>query len=156
LVDSPGITFLFVREWPCTRSEIVSNDAHLSPPDSVCTCGRIPIVLQQVPLGLPTLFRQEQSLRTNPADAPGEILRNRSWQLSCAARKSPPNIPASWIYPCEMSPSAADSIRDPMATKTDFAASDWNTLRDTPYLVGFATLLAGSSGLGTVKELIAL
>ena len=43
-----------------------------------------------------------------------------------------------------------------MLTKNDFPASDWNTLRDTQYLVGFATLMAGSSGLGTIKELIAL
>jgi hypothetical protein len=43
-----------------------------------------------------------------------------------------------------------------MLTKNDFAASDWNTIRDTPYLVGLATLLAEPSGLGTIKELIAL
>jgi hypothetical protein len=43
-----------------------------------------------------------------------------------------------------------------MLTKNDFPASDWNTLRDTQYLVGFATLMAGSSGLGTIKELVAL
>lgn len=43
-----------------------------------------------------------------------------------------------------------------MLTKNDFAASDWNTLRDTPYLVGFATLLAEPSGLGTIKESMAL
>jgi hypothetical protein len=43
-----------------------------------------------------------------------------------------------------------------MATKNDFSTPDWNTLRGTPYLVGFATLQAGSSGLGTVKELFAL
>jgi len=43
-----------------------------------------------------------------------------------------------------------------MLTKNDFAASDWNTLRDTQYLVGFATVMAGQSGLGTIKELIAL
>ena len=43
-----------------------------------------------------------------------------------------------------------------MLTKNDFAASDWNTLRDTPYLVGLATLLAEPSGLGTIKESIAL
>jgi hypothetical protein len=43
-----------------------------------------------------------------------------------------------------------------MLTKNDFSASDWNTLRDTQYLVGFATVMAGSSGLGTIKELIAL
>ena len=43
-----------------------------------------------------------------------------------------------------------------MLTKNDFAASDWNTLRDTPYLVGMATLLAEPSGLGTIKESIAM
>ena len=43
-----------------------------------------------------------------------------------------------------------------MLTKNDFAASDWNTLRDTPYLVGLATLLAEPSGLGTIKESIAM
>ena len=43
-----------------------------------------------------------------------------------------------------------------MATKPDFSPMEWNTLRDTPYLVGFAMLLAGASGLGTIRELIAL
>jgi hypothetical protein len=43
-----------------------------------------------------------------------------------------------------------------MLTKNDFAASEWNTLRDTPYLVGLATLLAEPSGLGTIKESIAI
>jgi hypothetical protein len=43
-----------------------------------------------------------------------------------------------------------------MLTKNDFEVSDWNTLRDTPYLVGLATLLAEPSGLGTIKESIAL
>lgn len=43
-----------------------------------------------------------------------------------------------------------------MVTKNDFSPADWNTLRDTQYLVGFATVLAGSSGLGTFKELFAL
>ena len=43
-----------------------------------------------------------------------------------------------------------------MLTKNDFAAPDWNTLRDTPYLVGLATLLAEPSGLGTIKESIAI
>jgi hypothetical protein len=43
-----------------------------------------------------------------------------------------------------------------MLTKNDFSASDWNTLRDTPYLVGLATLLAEPSGLGTIKESIAV
>lgn len=43
-----------------------------------------------------------------------------------------------------------------MVTKNDFSPADWTTLRDTQYLVGFATLLAGSSGIGTIKELAAL
>jgi hypothetical protein len=43
-----------------------------------------------------------------------------------------------------------------MVTKNDFAAEDWNTLRDTPYLVGLATLVAEPSGLGTIKESIAI
>ena len=43
-----------------------------------------------------------------------------------------------------------------MLTKNDFSAPDWNTLRDTQYLVGFAMVVAGSSGLGTIKELAAL
>lgn len=43
-----------------------------------------------------------------------------------------------------------------MLTKNNFAGADWNTLRDTPHLVGFATLLSGASGLGTVKESIAI
>jgi hypothetical protein len=43
-----------------------------------------------------------------------------------------------------------------MAAKNDFSPADWNTLRDTQYLVGFAMTLAGSSGLGTLKELFAL
>jgi hypothetical protein len=43
-----------------------------------------------------------------------------------------------------------------MLKKNDFSAADWTTLRDTPYLVGFSTVLAGSSGLATIKELIAL
>ena len=43
-----------------------------------------------------------------------------------------------------------------MLTKNDFSAADWPTLRDSPYLVGFATLMAGSSGLATIKESIAL
>ena len=43
-----------------------------------------------------------------------------------------------------------------MLTKNDFAASDWSTLRDTPYLVGLATLLAEPSGLGTIRESIAI
>src|SRR5262245_1334253 len=47
-------------------------------------------------------------------------------------------------------------INDAMLTKNDFSAADWNTLRNTPYLAGLATLMAGSSGLGTIKESLAL
>jgi hypothetical protein len=43
-----------------------------------------------------------------------------------------------------------------MLTKNDFATADWNTLRDTPYLVGLATLMAEPSGLGTIKEAIGI
>lgn len=43
-----------------------------------------------------------------------------------------------------------------MAKRSNFSATEWNTLRDTPYLVGFAVLLAGSGGIGTLSELIAL
>ena len=43
-----------------------------------------------------------------------------------------------------------------MLTKNDFSVSDWNTLRDCQYLVGLATLMAGASGLGTIKESIAI
>jgi hypothetical protein len=43
-----------------------------------------------------------------------------------------------------------------MLTKNDFAAADWITIRDTPYLVGLATLLAEPSGLGTINESIAI
>jgi hypothetical protein len=43
-----------------------------------------------------------------------------------------------------------------MLTKNDFSPADWNTLREVPHVVGFATLLAGSSGLGTVKESLAI
>ena len=43
-----------------------------------------------------------------------------------------------------------------MLTKNDFSPEDWNSLRDLPHLVGFATLFAGSSGLGTVKESLAI
>lgn len=46
--------------------------------------------------------------------------------------------------------------RDSMLTKNDFSPSDWNTLRDCQYLVGLATLMAGSSGFGTIKESIAI
>ena len=43
-----------------------------------------------------------------------------------------------------------------MLTKNDFSPEEWNSLRDLPHLVGLATLMAGSSGLGTFKESMAL
>jgi len=43
-----------------------------------------------------------------------------------------------------------------MLTKNDFPPPDWNTLRNTQYLVGVAMVMAGASGLGTIKELAAL
>ena len=43
-----------------------------------------------------------------------------------------------------------------MLTKNDFLTTDWNTLQEVPHLVGLATLLAGASGVGTVKESIAI
>jgi hypothetical protein len=43
-----------------------------------------------------------------------------------------------------------------MLTKNDFSPADWSAVRDVPHLVGLATLLAGSSGLGTVKESVAI
>jgi hypothetical protein len=43
-----------------------------------------------------------------------------------------------------------------MLTKNDFQSEDWTTLRNTQYLVGLAALTAASSGLGTIKESIAL
>src|SRR5215813_10331573 len=55
-----------------------------------------------------------------------------------------------------MSPRTTSSVPQPMLTKNDFAAEDWTTLRDTPYLVGLATMLAEPSGLGTIKESFAI
>ena len=43
-----------------------------------------------------------------------------------------------------------------MVTKNDFTPADWNTLRNTQFLVGFATAMASPSGLGTIKELFAI
>lgn len=42
-----------------------------------------------------------------------------------------------------------------MLTKNDFSTSDWATIRETPHLVGIAIMLAGASGLGTLKESVA-
>lgn len=43
-----------------------------------------------------------------------------------------------------------------MLTKNDFSATEWNTLRNAQYLVGLSTLMADSSGLGTIKESMAI
>ena len=43
-----------------------------------------------------------------------------------------------------------------MLTKNDFSSTEWQTLRDAPYLIGLATLVAGSSGLGSVRESMAI
>jgi len=43
-----------------------------------------------------------------------------------------------------------------MLTKEDFTSADWNVLRDTQYLVGLGTLMAAASGLGTIRETIAI
>jgi hypothetical protein len=43
-----------------------------------------------------------------------------------------------------------------MLTKNDFQATDWNTIQGVPHLVGLAALVAGASGLGTIKESVAL
>ena len=42
-----------------------------------------------------------------------------------------------------------------MLTKNDFTTEEWATLRETPHLVGVATMLSGASGLGTLKESVA-
>ena len=43
-----------------------------------------------------------------------------------------------------------------MATKTDFSATEWETLRDAPHAVVLAIAAAGASGLfGSIKEAIA-
>jgi hypothetical protein len=43
-----------------------------------------------------------------------------------------------------------------MATKTDFSAAEWETLRDTPHVVVLAVGAAGGSGLfGSIKEAMA-
>jgi hypothetical protein len=43
-----------------------------------------------------------------------------------------------------------------MLTKNDFLATDWTTFQEVPHLVGLAALVAGASGLGTIKESVAL
>lgn len=43
-----------------------------------------------------------------------------------------------------------------MATKTDFSATEWETLRDAPHVVVLAVAAAGGSGLfGSIKEAMA-
>lgn len=43
-----------------------------------------------------------------------------------------------------------------MATKTDFSATEWETLRDAPHAVVLAVAAAGASGLfGSIKEAMA-
>ena len=43
-----------------------------------------------------------------------------------------------------------------MATKTDFSATEWETLRDAPHAIVLAVAAAGASGLfGSIKEAIA-
>jgi len=56
-----------------------------------------------------------------------------------------------------MTPGRAAAASLPsMVTKNDFSPAEWSTLRNTQFLVGFATVMAGASGLGTVKELFSL
>jgi hypothetical protein len=43
-----------------------------------------------------------------------------------------------------------------MLTKNSFSPEEWAAVRDLPHLVGFAALVAGSSGLGTLKESMAI
>jgi hypothetical protein len=43
-----------------------------------------------------------------------------------------------------------------VATKADFDEQAWRILRETPQLVGSAMMMAGPSGLGTVKESFAI
>lgn len=43
-----------------------------------------------------------------------------------------------------------------MLTKNEFDEQTWKTLRETPQMVGAAVMMAGASGLGTVKESFAI
>jgi len=43
-----------------------------------------------------------------------------------------------------------------MAKKADFDEQSWRVLRETPQIVGAAMMMAGASGLGTVKESFAI
>jgi hypothetical protein len=56
----------------------------------------------------------------------------------------------------KMSRTSGQRVPHPMLTKNNFSVADWNTLRDTPFLVGLATLMAEPSGLGTLKEAFAI
>ena len=43
-----------------------------------------------------------------------------------------------------------------MSSKSDYSADEWQTLLDTPMLVGAAVMVVGKSGLGTIKESFAI
>lgn len=43
-----------------------------------------------------------------------------------------------------------------MATKSDFTAEQWQLILDVPIMVGMGVMVAGKSGLGTMKESFAL
>ncbi len=43
-----------------------------------------------------------------------------------------------------------------MSSKNDYSAEEWQLLLDVPPLVGTAVMMAGGSGLGTLKEAFAI
>lgn len=43
-----------------------------------------------------------------------------------------------------------------MTTKADYTADEWQVLVDVPTLAGLAVMMSGKSGLGTMKEAVAL
>ena len=43
-----------------------------------------------------------------------------------------------------------------MATKTDFTPEQWQLLLDVPIMIGMGVMIAGKSGLGTMKESFAM
>ena len=43
-----------------------------------------------------------------------------------------------------------------MTTKSDYSEAEWQLLLDVPPLVGTAVMMAGGSGLGTLKEAFAI
>ncbi len=43
-----------------------------------------------------------------------------------------------------------------MSTKADYTAEEWQLLIDVPSMVGTAVMVAGKSGLGSVKEALAI